>query len=39
MTFFLITSFNLLAANPKVEIKTSMGIIEAELFEDKAPLL
>lgn len=31
-------SLNLFAANPKIEIKTSLGIIEAELFEDKAPL-
>jgi peptidyl-prolyl cis-trans isomerase A (cyclophilin A) len=31
-------SFNVFAANPKVTIKTSMGDIEAELFEDKAPV-
>lgn len=27
-----------MAANPKITIKTSMGEMEAELFEDKAPL-
>ena len=31
-------SFSVLAANPKVVIKTSMGEMEAELFEDKAPI-
>ncbi len=34
---FLVTSFSALAANPKVLMKTSMGEIELELFEDKAP--
>lgn len=31
-------SLNAFAANPKITIKTSMGDIEAELFEDKAPV-
>lgn len=31
-------SLNVFAANPHVIIKTSMGEIEAELFEDKAPI-
>ena len=35
-TFVL--SFSAIAANPKITIKTSMGNIEAELFEDKAPI-
>jgi len=26
------------AVNPKITIKTSMGVMEAELFEDKAPI-
>lgn len=34
----LLLSVNVLAANPKIVIKTSMGEIEAELFEDKAPV-
>jgi len=33
----LLLSFNVLAANPKILIKTSKGDIEAELFLDKAP--
>ncbi|MGZ3809579.1 MAG: peptidylprolyl isomerase, partial [Bacteriovorax sp.] len=36
--FSLVFSAAALAANPKVTIKTSMGDIEAELYEDKAPL-
>jgi hypothetical protein len=34
----LIISGTVLAANPKIVIKTNMGDIEAELYEDKAPL-
>lgn len=34
----LLISMNVFAANPKITIKTSMGDIEAELFEDKAPV-
>lgn len=34
----LLISVNVFAANPKIVIKTSMGEIEAELFQDKAPL-
>ena len=38
VTFLLAClSLNLLAANPSIIIKTSMGEIEAELFQDKAP--
>jgi cyclophilin family peptidyl-prolyl cis-trans isomerase len=35
-SFFI--SFNVFAANPHIVIKTSMGEMEAELFEDKAPI-
>lgn len=38
LVFSLIVSGTVLAANPKIVIKTSMGDIEAELFEDKAPI-
>jgi len=38
IALFLCLSFNVLAANPKIVIKTSKGDIEAELFLDKAPL-
>jgi peptidyl-prolyl cis-trans isomerase A (cyclophilin A) len=38
LVFVMIASFDVLAANPKVVIKTSLGVIEAELFQDKAPL-
>ena len=34
----LILSTTVMAANPKIVIKTSMGEIEAELYADKAPL-
>ncbi|MDD4973966.1 MAG: peptidylprolyl isomerase [Bacteriovorax sp.] len=34
----LIISGTVLAANPKIVIKTNMGEIEAELYEDKAPI-
>lgn len=33
----VLASFNLAAANPQVELKTSMGSITIELFADKAP--
>lgn len=33
----LLASFNLNAANPQVELKTSMGSITLELYPDKAP--
>ena len=33
----LLASFNLSAANPQVELKTSMGPITLELYADKAP--
>lgn len=33
----LLASFNLSAANPQVELKTSMGRITLELYADKAP--
>ena len=35
--FLCISSFNLLAANPKVLIETSMGNVTLELYPDKAP--
>lgn len=41
MTFALVAMFvslNVFAANPKITIKTSMGDIEAELYENKAPI-
>ena len=34
----LFLSFSAMAANPSVVIKTSLGVIEAELFQDKAPI-
>lgn len=34
----LLASLNVLAANPKIVIKTNLGEIEAELYEDKAPI-
>jgi cyclophilin family peptidyl-prolyl cis-trans isomerase len=36
--FVLLLSANVFAANPKVTIKTNMGDIEVELYEDKAPI-
>lgn len=36
--FFILLSTTVFAANPHVLIKTSKGEIEAELFEDKAPI-
>lgn len=38
LAFSLMMSASVFAANPKVIIKTNKGDIEAELFEDKAPL-
>lgn len=37
-TLLIAVSFSAMAANPKIIIKTSKGDIEAELFEDKAPI-
>lgn len=34
----MLLSFSVFAANPKILIKTTAGEIEAELFEDKAPI-
>lgn len=36
--FSLLISASVFAANPKITIKTNMGDIEAELYQDKAPL-
>jgi peptidyl-prolyl cis-trans isomerase A (cyclophilin A) len=33
----LLSSISALAANPQLEVKTSMGTITVELYEDKAP--
>lgn len=41
LAFFFFLSLNVFAAkakNPNIVIKTSMGEIEAELYEDKAPI-
>lgn len=38
LLFSLLISMNVFAANPKITIKTSMGDIEAELYQDKAPI-
>jgi peptidyl-prolyl cis-trans isomerase A (cyclophilin A) len=38
LSLSLMMSFGAMAANPKVIIKTNKGDIEAELFEDKAPV-
>ncbi|MDO9181686.1 MAG: peptidylprolyl isomerase [Bacteriovorax sp.] len=38
LLFSLILSSSVMAANPKIVIKTNMGEIEAELYEDKAPI-
>lgn len=38
LTLTLAFSMSAMAANPKIIIKTSKGDIEAELFEDKAPI-
>jgi cyclophilin family peptidyl-prolyl cis-trans isomerase len=38
LALFAFTSSAAFAANPKIIIKTSKGDIEAELFEDKAPI-
>lgn len=37
-SLLLTVSMNVFAANPKIVIKTNKGDIEAELFEDKAPI-
>ena len=37
-TLMIALSMNAFAANPKIVIKTNKGDIEAELFEDKAPI-
>lgn len=38
LVVFTLTSLGAFAANPKIIIKTSKGDIEAELFEEKAPI-
>jgi cyclophilin family peptidyl-prolyl cis-trans isomerase len=38
LLFTVFLTFNVFAANPHILIKTSMGEMEAELFEDKAPI-
>ncbi|RPJ75360.1 MAG: peptidyl-prolyl cis-trans isomerase [Alphaproteobacteria bacterium] len=38
ITISLLLSASAFAANPKIIIKTNMGEIEAELYEDKAPV-
>ena len=38
LSLMLFSSVNVMAANPKITIKTNQGDIEAELFEDKAPV-
>jgi len=38
LSLSLMMSFGAMAANPKIIIKTNKGDIEAELFEDKAPI-
>jgi peptidyl-prolyl cis-trans isomerase A (cyclophilin A) len=35
--FVLLSSITAFAANPQLEVKTSLGTISIELFEDKAP--
>lgn len=37
LIFSMLISTSLMAANPKIVIKTNMGEIEAELYADKAP--
>ena len=37
-SLLLVASFTAFASNPKIVIKTNKGDIEAELFEDKAPI-
>lgn len=38
VSLMLLSSISAMAANPKITIKTNQGDIEAELFEDKAPV-
>ena len=38
VSLMLLSSVSAMAANPKITIKTNKGDIEAELFEDKAPI-
>lgn len=37
LAFALLSSITALAANPQLEVKTSLGTISIELYEDKAP--
>ena len=37
IAFALLSSFAAFAANPQLEVKTSLGTISIELYEDKAP--
>ncbi len=37
LAFALLSSFAAFAANPQLEVKTSLGTISIELYEDKAP--
>ncbi len=37
LAFALLSSITAFAANPQLEVKTSLGTISIELFEDKAP--
>ena len=37
LAFALLSSFTAFAANPQVEMKTSMGTVVIELYQDKAP--
>ena len=38
VSLFTLLSSQAIAANPKITIKTNKGDLEAELFEDKAPV-
>ena len=38
VSLLLLSSLSVMAANPKVTIKTNKGDIEVELFQDKAPI-
>ena len=37
LAFALLSSFAAFAANPQLEVKTSLGTISIELYQDKAP--
>jgi len=37
LAFALLSSITAFAANPQLEVKTSLGTISIELYEDKAP--